>query len=86
MIEVQLFNQRAGAYQPSHALMLKFYGYYKQSTEGPCNISKPSFWDVVGKAKYGTWKELGDMSKEEAMGHYIEELKKVNESNSIFKS
>uniref|UniRef100_A0A8C1USY9 ACB domain-containing protein n=1 Tax=Cyprinus carpio TaxID=7962 RepID=A0A8C1USY9_CYPCA len=31
--------------------MLKFYSYYKQATQGPCNIPRPGFWDPVGKAK-----------------------------------
>ena len=31
---------------------LQFYGYYKQAKEGPCNETKPSFWDVVKKAKW----------------------------------
>lgn len=60
--------------------MLKFYGYYKQSTVGQCNIKQPSFWDVVGKAKFAAWNDLGNMSKEEAMGHYVAELKKVGGS------
>ena len=42
----------AGSFQPSHALMLKFYSYFKQATLGPCNIPRPAFWDVVGKAKW----------------------------------
>lgn len=42
----------AGSFQPSHALMLKFYSYYKQATQGACNIPRPAFWDVIGKAKW----------------------------------
>ncbi|CAB4009214.1 Acyl- -binding domain-containing 5, partial [Paramuricea clavata] len=42
---------KSGSFQPSHGMMLKFYGYYKQAKEGPCNEVKPSFWDVVNKAK-----------------------------------
>lgn len=42
----------SGSFQPSHAMMLKFYGLYKQATNGQCNISKPAFYDVVGKAKW----------------------------------
>ena len=41
-----------GSFQPSHTLMLKFYSYYKQATLGACNIPRPAFWDVVGKAKW----------------------------------
>ncbi|XP_067863262.1 acyl-CoA-binding domain-containing protein 5A isoform X2 [Heptranchias perlo] len=60
--------------------MLKFYGYYKQATLGPCNIPRPGFWDPVGKYKWEAWNSLGDMSKEEAMIAYVEEMKKILES------
>lgn len=57
--------------------MLRFYGLYKQSTEGKCNQPKPSFWAVINKAKWDAWKCLGNMPKEEAMKKYVEELKQV---------
>lgn len=57
--------------------MLRFYSYYKQATEGPCQQSKPAFWEVVRKAKWDAWMRLGNMSKTEAMTNYVEELKKV---------
>ena len=43
--------------------LLFFYGRYKQSTIGPCNIDKPSFFDFTGKQKWNAWKNIGDMSK-----------------------
>jgi acyl-CoA-binding protein len=67
-----------GPYQPSHDMMLLFYSYYKQATLGPCNIPKPAFWDVVNKAKWNAWSGLGQMTKEEAMTRYVEEIKKVS--------
>lgn len=71
-----------GSYQPSNDLMLRFYGYFKQGTLGPCTGSRPAFWDVVGRAKYDAWKNLGDMSKEEAMAKYVEELHGIVETMS----
>ncbi|KAB5587208.1 hypothetical protein PHYPO_G00010450, partial [Pangasianodon hypophthalmus] len=41
-----------GSFQPSNEMMLKFYSYYKQATQGPCNIPRPGFWDPVGKVKW----------------------------------
>ena len=73
-----------GPYQPSYDVMLKFYGYYKQATQGKCNDPKPSFWDVVGKAKWEAWNKCGNMSERDAMTLYIEELKQVTTANSIF--
>lgn len=67
----------AGSYQPSSELMLRFYGYYKQATEGVARGQRPPFWDVVRRAKWDAWAKLGNMSKEEAMIRYVEELNKV---------
>ena len=58
--------------------MLKFYGYYKQATLGPCDDAKPSFWDVVKRAKWEAWHKLGNMSPEEAMRNYVDDLKQVD--------
>ncbi|XP_072105843.1 acyl-CoA-binding domain-containing protein 4-like isoform X2 [Mobula birostris] len=66
-----------GSYRPSHEKMLKFYTYYKQATVGPCCISRPGFWDPIGRLKWDAWKALGNMSKKEAMGNYVEEIKKA---------
>lgn len=66
---------KKGSYQPSHEKMLKFYSYYKQATVGPCTISRPGFWDPVGRIKWDAWKALGNMSKREAMTNYVEEIK-----------
>ncbi|XP_063816057.1 acyl-CoA-binding domain-containing protein 4 isoform X2 [Pseudophryne corroboree] len=57
--------------------MLRFYGYYKQSTAGPCNISRPGFWDPIGRYKWDAWNRLGKMSQEDAMCAYIKEMKMV---------
>lgn len=69
-----------GAYQPSHELMLRFYAYYKQATEGPNTVPRPNFWEVIKRAKWDAWSRLGNMSREEAMINYVEELKKIVET------
>ncbi|KAM4033655.1 acyl-CoA-binding domain-containing protein 4 isoform 2-T2 [Anomaloglossus baeobatrachus] len=66
-----------GAYRPSYEEMLRFYSYYKQATIGPCNISRPGFFDPIGKYKWDAWSKLGDMSQEDAMSAYIKEMKMV---------
>ena len=43
--------------------LLFFYGRYKQSTVGPCNTEKPSFFDFTGKQKWNAWKTLDNMPK-----------------------
>ncbi|XP_075033447.1 acyl-CoA-binding domain-containing protein 4 isoform X2 [Mixophyes fleayi] len=68
---------KSGSYRPSYDEMLRFYGYYKQSTVGPCNISRPGFWDPVGRYKWDAWNKMGGMSQEDAMCAYIKEMKMV---------
>ncbi|CAG9573332.1 unnamed protein product [Danaus chrysippus] len=70
---------KSGSYQPSNELMLRFYSYFKQATEGPCLKDKPGFWDVVNRAKWEAWNKLGDMTKDEAMQAYVNELHKVSD-------
>ncbi|KAL5292405.1 ACBD5 family protein [Megaselia abdita] len=72
-----------GSYQPSTAMMLKFYSYFKQGTIGPCRQKKPPFWDIVGKTKWDSWSALGDMSKEKAMQLYVDELRQIIETMSF---
>ncbi|XP_036359883.1 acyl-CoA-binding domain-containing protein 5 isoform X3 [Octopus sinensis] len=67
-----------GSFQPSNEMLLKFYAFYKQATEGHCTAPKPNFWDVVKKAKWEAWNKLGKMSKEEAMSCYVDQLKTVS--------
>ncbi|KFZ62009.1 Acyl-CoA-binding domain-containing protein 5, partial [Antrostomus carolinensis] len=72
-----------GSFQPTNEMMLKFYSFYKQATQGPCNIPRPGFWDPIGRYKWDAWSSLGDMSKEEAMIAYVEEMKKILESMPV---
>lgn len=39
----------SGSYQPSYDMMLKFYAFFKQGTEGTCSGRRPAFWDIVGR-------------------------------------
>eukprot|EP01104_Vermistella_antarctica_P005876 TRINITY_DN165_c1_g1_i2.p1 TRINITY_DN165_c1_g1~~TRINITY_DN165_c1_g1_i2.p1 ORF type:complete len:333 (+),score=73.95 TRINITY_DN165_c1_g1_i2:95-1000(+) len=72
----------SSAYSPDVDQKLRFYSLFKQSTVGPCKAKKPSFYDMVGKAKWDAWDKLRNMSKETAMTQYIDEIilicKKIN--------
>ncbi|XP_040885374.1 acyl-CoA-binding domain-containing protein 4 isoform X2 [Toxotes jaculatrix] len=57
--------------------MLRFYSLYKQAVCGPCTLSRPGFWDPVGRYKWDAWSSLGEMSSESAMAAYVDEMKKV---------
>ncbi|XP_074544116.1 acyl-CoA-binding domain-containing protein 5-B-like isoform X4 [Halichoeres trimaculatus] len=73
-----------GPFQPSDDMMLMFYSYFKQATLGPCNIPRPmGFWDTRGKAKWDAWSSLGNMTKEEAMKNYVEDIQLILETMPI---
>lgn len=58
---------------PGNDAKLRIYALFKQATAGPCQTPKPGMLDVVGKAKWQAWKDLGAaMSKQEAERKYIE--------------
>ncbi|XP_053215638.1 acyl-CoA-binding domain-containing protein 5 isoform X1 [Podarcis raffonei] len=69
-----------GSFQPTNEMMLKFYSFYKQATQGPCSSPRPGFWDPIGRYKWDAWSALGDMPKEDAMIAYVEEMKKILET------
>ncbi|CAG0907042.1 unnamed protein product, partial [Cyprideis torosa] len=73
---------KEGPFTPSNETKLKFYAFFKQATEGPCTKSRPSLWDVVNRAKHDAWAKLGDMSRQEAMKGYIENLLKIIDTMS----
>lgn len=70
---VRDFSDLAGVnLKPGNDDLLKLYALYKQSTLGPCTGPRPSFFDVQGRYKYDAWRELGEMSRTQAMQNYIE--------------
>ena len=56
---------------------LAFYGLFKQATVGPCDRPKPGLLEMVERAKWAAWKQLGKMSKEEAVAQYVRLLDRV---------
>ncbi|XP_063218447.1 acyl-CoA-binding domain-containing protein 6-like [Bacillus rossius redtenbacheri] len=51
--------------------LLQLYGLYKQAIAGPCSIPRPSWYQLQAKQKWDAWKELGEMSSEDAMEQYV---------------
>lgn len=58
--------------------MLKLYGLYKQSKEGPCSQPKPHMFDFIGKAKWESWNSLRDLAQSEAKKNYIHLVKDID--------
>ena len=58
--------------------LLYFYGRYKQSTVGSCNVDKPSFFDFTGKQKWNAWKNVGDITKVFFQNQFVKSNIKIN--------
>lgn len=58
--------------------LLELYGYYKQATEGPCQIPKPKWFDITAKQKWESWRRLKDMDRETAMIKYVKIISEVD--------
>ncbi len=58
-------------------ILLKLYGYYKQSTIGDCNIECPFFWDLKAKSKWEIWNQQKGTKKSHAQKKYIKLVKEL---------
>lgn len=58
--------------RPDNATLLKLYAFYKQATEGDNEEAKPSFTDMVGRAKWEAWTKLEGMDTDGAMQGYVD--------------
>ena len=65
-------NSTALGERPDNATLLKIYALYKQATEGDNEAKKPSFTDMVGRAKWDAWEKLKDTSADDAKQQYID--------------
>ena len=65
-------NSTSLSERPDNATLLKIYALYKQATEGDNEAKKPSFTDMVGRAKWDAWEKLKDTSMDEAKQQYID--------------
>jgi 3-hydroxyacyl-CoA dehydrogenase len=63
----------------SNTIKLDLYKFYKQATEGDCNIPKPSVLYFTENAKWVAWDNIRGMSKDDAMKAYIENYNKYIE-------
>lgn len=70
--EAAVKNSTSLSERPDNATLLKIYALYKQATEGDNEAKKPSFTDMVGRAKWDAWEKLKDTSLDEAKQQYVE--------------
>ncbi len=62
---------QAAGRAPDNPTLLKIYGLFKQATEGDNTAKKPSFSDIVARAKWDAWTSRKGLSGDEAKEQYI---------------
>lgn len=70
--EAAVKNSTSISERPDNATLLRLYALYKQATEGDNEAKKPSFTDMVGRAKWDAWEKLKDTSADDAKQQYID--------------
>ncbi len=65
-------NSTSLSERPDNATLLKIYALYKQATEGDNEAKKPSFTDMVGRAKWDAWEKLKGQTADEAKQTYTD--------------
>lgn len=69
--EAAVANSKNLSERPDNLTLLKIYALYKQATEGDNPGQKPSFSDLVGRAKWDAWDKLRDTDSDTAKQQYI---------------
>ncbi len=70
--EAAVKNSTSISERPDNATLLRIYALYKQATEGDNEAKKPSFTDMVARAKWDAWEKLKGTSADEARQQYID--------------
>ena len=70
--EAAVANSKNLSERPDNATLLKIYALYKQATAGDNTEKKPSFSDMVGRAKGDAWEKLKGTSADEAKQQYVD--------------
>lgn len=70
--EAAVANSKNLSVRPDNATLLKIYALYKQATAGDNTEKKPSFSDMVGRAKWDAWEKLKGTGADEAKQQYVD--------------
>ena len=70
--EAAVANSKLLTERPDNPTLLKIYALYKQASSGDNTEPKPSFSDMVNRAKWDAWSKLEGMEADEAMQSYID--------------
>ena len=64
--------------RPDNMTLLQIYGLYKQGSQGDNTDDKPSFTDMVARAKWDAWTKCQGMSQDEAKQAYIDLIESLS--------
>lgn len=70
--EAAVANSKNLSERPDNVTLLKIYALYKQATAGDNSEKRPSFSDVVGRAKWDAWDKLKGTAADAAQQQYID--------------
>lgn len=70
--EAAVANSKLLTERPDNPTLLKIYALYKQATAGDNDEKKPSFSDIVGRAKWDAWEKLKGTEGDAARQQYID--------------
>ena len=70
--EAAVANSKNLSERPDNATLLKIYALYKQATAGDTTEKKPSFSDMVGRAKWDAWEKLKGTGADDAKQQYVD--------------
>lgn len=70
--EAAVANSKNLSERPDNITLLKIYALYKQATAGDNAEKKPSFSDMVGRAKWDAWTKLKGTEADAAKQQYID--------------
>ena len=72
LFEAAQANSKLLSERPDNPTLLKIYALYKQATEGDNAAKRPSFSDVVARAKWDAWTAQKGLSADEAKQNYVD--------------
>jgi len=64
--------------RPDNGTLLRIYALFKQATQGDNDEKKPSFSDMVGRAKWDAWEKLKGTEGDAAREQYIELIESLS--------
>ncbi|MNV62291.1 Acyl CoA binding protein [compost metagenome] len=64
--------------RPDNGTLLRIYALFKQATQGDNEEKKPSFSDMVGRAKWDAWEKLKGTEGDAAREQYIELIESLS--------